>query len=93
VTFPLEAAVSRCYAASRRACGPSARELRDSYRSSGAALGACCARALRFAVSAAQRIAACDNVIGDLESQLHKVSERRSKYIKERLAYWQGLRG
>jgi len=48
--------------------------------------------ALRFAVSAAQRIATCDNVIGDLESRLHKVSERRSKYIKERLAYRQGLR-
>jgi len=43
-------------------------------------------------VSAAQRITTYDNVIGDLESRLHRVSERHSKYIKERLAYWQGLR-
>jgi hypothetical protein len=35
-------------------------------------------------VSTAQRVATCDNVTGDLESRLHEVSERHSKYIKER---------
>jgi hypothetical protein len=34
-------------------------------------------------VSAAQRTATCDNVTGDLESRLHEVSERHSKYIRD----------
>jgi hypothetical protein len=47
---------------------------------------------LRFAVPAAQRIAIYDDLIGGLEDRLREDRERHDHYIREQLAYLQGLR-
>jgi hypothetical protein len=47
---------------------------------------------LRFAVPAAERIAIYDDLIGDLEDRLREARERHDSWIREHLAYLQGLR-